>query len=75
MAPLFALALAAACTCMCACLTPQVKALAVTYYLAEIVFIFNIYKSQSFDVFKVGSKYFKPNGLKLSPLIPVENTR
>ena len=68
MGPVYLLIIGVICTCMCGCMPPFEKAVRVTVYLAEIIFAFDIYKAQSFDVFKVGSKYFKPDGLRLSPI-------
>lgn len=68
MTPLYFLVLLTICTCMCGCLSPAAKAFSATVYLAEIVFLFKFYKSQSFDVYKIGSKYFKANGWGFTPL-------
>ncbi|MBC7751552.1 MAG: hypothetical protein H7Z73_07500 [Candidatus Saccharibacteria bacterium] len=67
MFPLLLLIFIAYCTCLCDCLSPASKAISVTVYLAEIIFLFKFYKAQSFDVYKIGSKYFKANGWGFTP--------
>ncbi|MDO8653474.1 MAG: hypothetical protein Q7R66_14915 [Undibacterium sp.] len=67
MVPLYFLIFFAVCTCLCDCLSPATKAFNATIYLAEIVLLFNFYKAQSFDVYKIGSKYFKAHGWGFTP--------
>ena len=68
MTPLYFLVLVAMATCMCECLSPLTKSICATVYFAEIVFMFKFYKAQSFDVYKIGSKYFKAQGWGFTPV-------
>jgi len=61
MAPLLLLAIVAGLVCICEGIPAETKAFQVTIYLAEIGFLFKFYKSMSFDVYKVSSKYFVAN--------------
>lgn len=68
MTPLYVLVLVAIATCLCECLSPLTKSICATVYLAEIIFLFKFYKAQSFDVYKIGSKYFKAQGWGFTPV-------
>ena len=61
MAPLVSLFTIPTLICLCNYISPITKAFQVTGYLALIFFLFNVYKSMSFDVYKVASKYYVTN--------------
>ena len=69
MTPLYYLIVVAVATCLCECLSPLTKSICATVYLAEIIFLFKFYKAQSFDVYKIGSKYFKAQGWGFTPIL------
>jgi hypothetical protein len=48
--------------------SPEVKAIFTTLYLAIGCGAFTFYKSITFDVFRVGLRYFKPDGWRYTPL-------
>jgi hypothetical protein len=48
--------------------SPEVKAIFTTLYLVVGYGAFTFYKSITFDVFRVGSRYFKPDGWRYTPL-------
>lgn len=61
MTPLLLLVIAAGLVCTCDGITAGTRAFQVTVYLAEISVLFKFYKSMSFDVYKVASKYYAAN--------------
>lgn len=58
MMPLYMLIAIASLVCFCDGISPAAKAFQLTAYLGEIIFLFKFYKSMSFDVYKVASKYY-----------------
>lgn len=61
MAPLIMLLIIPSLVSLCDGISTLNKALQVTGYLALICFLFKLYKSMSFDVYKVASKYYVTN--------------
>lgn len=59
--------------CLFVCLgtgSPVGKTMVILIDALMINTLFSIYKSASFDVYQVGSRYFKPNGLSYIPRAP-----
>lgn len=67
MTPVYFLVLCAIATFMCECMSLSTKAFSAMVYFGEIVILFKFYKSQSFDVYKIGSRYFKAQGWGFTP--------
>jgi hypothetical protein len=58
----------ALCIALCPNASPAVKAVFTTFYLAMGCGAYTFYKAITFDVFRVGLRYFRPNGWRYTPL-------
>ena len=67
MVPVCFLGLMGIATCLCESLPLLARSICATIYLVEVIFLFEFYKAQSFDVYKIGSKYFKAQGWGFTP--------
>lgn len=63
MLPVYLLVLAATTASLCCQTPPHTKMFTIMVALAGAIFLFNFYKSITFAVFKIGSRYFKAKGL------------
>ena len=68
MHPALIMFLYALCIALAPNASPAVKAVFTTFYLALGCSSFSFYKSITFDVFRVGLRYFRPNGWRYTPL-------
>lgn len=55
--------------CLCPCVATEDKVLYGMAYAMLTVYVFQKYKGKTFDVYKIGTKYFKSQGWTLTPTL------
>lgn len=69
MLPLLLLVIVAGMVCICDGISAGTKSFQVTVYLAQVSVLFKFYKSMSFDVYRVASKYYITNSWFGEPIL------